>query len=320
MKIGLVGKDNYKGLGVLTDEYMGHFNIHRLMCVSSPRRQYEGAMYVDDIVANVDKFIDGLDLVIVLEYSPVGLFKACQERNIPCILKVNFEFLPTNLKYLPSVFLCSSTLNYDSVPYENKVLLQDPVNTEIIPFKQRKRVKTLLHNAGTLGLCGANCTEQVIDAMRFVDSDISLIVNSQKNIDIKLPKNVTFNYRRAENYWDLWGEGDLFVMPQKFRATSLPIQEAMANGMPVLTTNRPPFSEFCELLVDPYHVTVIKEYIDISMFHVKPSDIAKKIDEIAQMDITEHSKRAREYAESISWKALLPKYLDLFASLVDKKY
>lgn len=317
MKIGLIGKDNHKGLGVLTEEYMRHLNIHRLMCVRSDRRQFDQALYVDDPDRHIEKFVEGLDLLIILElYYPLA-FKLCRKKSIATILKVNFEFLPSGVGYSPTLFHCSSSLNFDKVREKNKVLIPDPVNTDLIKFKQRKKPKVFLHNAGTLGLMGANCTKEVIEAFQYVKSNSKLIVNSQKKLNVDIPKNVEFRHKTAPNYWELWGEGDVFLMPQKFRATSLPIQEAMANGMPVMTTDRQPFNEFCQFLVEPSGHKQVQDYCVIDLYSVDPKEIAKKVDEVAKMDITLHSRQAREYAESISWKTLKPEYEKMFKKAVD---
>lgn len=312
MKIGLVGKDNYKGLGILTEEYMNHLPIHRLVCVGKNQRGRwkDKHIYTPDLDIVSDEFLDGLDVVIILETQYFNFIKKCKERGIKTILKVNYEFLREGVNIHPDMYLCSSTKNYDAVDTDNKVLIPDPVNTEKIPFRQRTRVKSILHNAGTLGIGGANGTYELLEAMRFVESDIKLYVHTQKKLELK-PGNVFITNIQSEDYADLWGACDLYVSPQKFRATSLPIQEAMANGMPVLTTNIEPFNQFCHFLVEPSGSFTDWAERKIEVAEIDSRVLAKKLDELYDTDISKESKEAREYAESISWEALTPKILHL---------
>jgi glycosyltransferase involved in cell wall biosynthesis len=110
----------------------------------------------------------------------------------------------------------------------------------------------------------------------------------------------------------LYGLGDVFLLPQKFRATSLPIQEAMAAGMPVLTTDMPPFNEFCQFLIPSRGVSSLRGQFmkrDVLSHQVEPQAIANAIDHLAGQDISEASRAARRYAESIGWQVLAPRWL-----------
>src|SRR5438093_13775566 len=121
-------------------------------------------------------------------------------------------------------------MNYDESPDPN-ILIADPVNTERVKFIQRGNADVFVHNGGiTLG--DVNGTEDLLKAIPLVRSDVKFIIRSQKLLTINDPR-VDLRVRSVPNYWDLYNEGDVFVCPQRFRATSLPIQEAMAAGMPV---------------------------------------------------------------------------------------
>lgn len=311
MKIGLVGKDNNKGLGTLTMEYMRHLPIDELVCVGKKHENRYKATYVNDISSDLDRVLSVVDCLFILETYDATLIKKAKEKGVKTILKVNYEFLREELPVLPDLFICSTTKNYKAVKYDNKILLPDPVNTDLIKFKQRYEAKTFLHNAGTLGVGAANCTYLLLDAIPLVESDVKFIIQSQ----VKLPKiddpRVEVRVQNVPNYWNLWGEGDVFIMLQKFRATSLPIQEAMANGMPVLSSDIEPFNQFCEFLVKPFSHTMKWAERPLDYHHFRETTLANKIDEIAGQDITQASKNARIYAESISWKKLKNKYIEV---------
>lgn len=305
--IALIGKSNTKGLGILTREWAEHLPIDKVWCkLDQMTEKVDSFNYFND-----DKQIDlnGIKTIILLETPYQDLLRRCREQGVKTILKVNYEFLPTNLKHEPDVYLCSSTLNYQESP-DPKVLIEDPVDTEKIKFKQRDKANVFVHNAGTLGIGGANGTQELLDAIPKVKSDVKFIIRSQKPIKINDPR-VDLRVGNVPNYWEMYDEGDVFVSPQKFRATSLPIQEAMASGMPVLCTDIPPFNEFVSYTF-AYKEKRREMLSRMVNFYVPDVDsLANKIDELAGQDISKQSKQSREYAESISWNNLNKKICNL---------
>lgn len=305
--IGLVGKSNDKGLGILTREWADHLPIDKVFCKVDTRTIQEDRFTYFNDETKID--LTGITALVILETPFQPLLKKCKELCIKTILKVNYEFLPTNLEHEPDIYLCSSSLNYDESP-EPKILIPDPVDTDKLKYEERKKAQTFLHVAGTLGVGGANGTQEFLDAIPLVTSDVRFIVRSQKLITIK-DSRVDLKVGNVENYWDLYKDGDVFVSPQKFRATSLPIQEAMASGMPVMCTDIKPFNEFVQFTF-PYK-DVSREWLSrmVNYHTVSPESIAKRIDDIANTDITRESLSARVYAESISWDNLRDKLIEL---------
>lgn len=294
MKIGLIGKDNYKGLGTLTEEWMRHMPLDKVMCVGDALKRWSGAIYVrQPTIIDYDNFTRGLDVVVVLEMAFPEIITAARKNGAKVALKVNYEYLPERLSVEPDLYLCSSSVNYDAVRSNNKVLIADPVDTDRIPFKKRKIAKVFQHNTGN-PLNDANCTAETIEAFKVLKKEEFII---KQHGDV-------------ENYWELYGDGDVFVLPQKFRATSLPIQEAMASGMPVITTDIRPFNEFVpkETLIDPVGFKNLTGYYrPIRAAEIKIEDLRDKIISLLGKDIQKLSERSREYAESISWRKLIPK-------------
>jgi glycosyltransferase involved in cell wall biosynthesis len=326
-RIGLVGADMEKGLGVLTEEYSRHLPVTRTLLYESTihgrlryrRRDFPDPTYTSDLAGALDEWLRDLDAVVVLEYAWCQeLFRLARERGIRSVLKVNFEFLPQVMPYPADLYLCSTSLNFDSVPYESKILLPDPVDADLIAFRQRKVATTFLHNAGTLGILGANCTEEVLRAIPLVRSpSVRFLIRCQVDLPLTIDDPRVTYLPPAERYWELYDEGDVFLLPQKFRATSLPTQEAMAAGMPVLTTDYPPFNRYCHFLVAPYaREEMSHEYLrrKVLSHRIRPEDLARTIDELAGRDISTASVEARNFAESISWKKIGPSLLDAILS------
>lgn len=238
-----------------------------------------------------------------------SLIPHCRERGVKTVLMVMHECMPKRLPYQPDAILCPSLL--DLRCYPEGTFLPVPV---AVPWKQRERAHVYVHNAGNLGLCKRNGTGELIDAMRYVKSPLKLILRTQK----PLPWNVDdprIEVRTGSAPYDsLFTEGDVFVFPEKFNGLSLPLQEARAAGMLVMSTRRYPMTEWLptEPLIPideevPGCVANSCRAIDVAL--LDPVAIAAKMDEYYGADIAEYSLAGRAWAEANSWDVLGPRYV-----------
>lgn len=293
MKLGIIGKNNNKGLGILTRQYMKHLDI----------KKYAEISYVPD------NFFDDLDVVIILEWYSKQIIDTAHEKGCKVVLKVNYEFLPEKHEGA-DLYLCSSSLNYEVVN-GNKILIPDPV--EVGEVRERTICKTFVHNAGTLGIGGANGTKELIEALKYAVEPFKMIIRAQVPIECK---DERVDLRIGDfPHEELFTEGDVFVMPQKFRATSLPIQEAMASGMPVLSSNIKPFNEFVNFTfdVDGFKPDMILRVVQNAKLN--PRKIAKELDALYNRDITNESKDAIFYGKSITWENLKEEYRKILCDI-----
>lgn len=307
-KLGIIGKNNDKGLGTLTRDFIKHLNIETRIFIEDKRTKKDiKGIYTH----NPDHFIDDLDVdTLFIQEMPVyNIFQKCREKGIKTILCVNYEFLPEKMKVEPDLYQCSSSLNYNSVNSPNKVLLPYPVDLDGITPKIRSKCHVFVHNAGTLGMGGANGTMELIDALKHTNKPFKMIIRSQVPIECNDPRvDLRIGSFPKE---ELFLEGDVFVLPQKFRATSLPIQEAMASGMPVLTSNIQPFNEFVNFTFEVNGFKNDRLVRPIKVAQLDPKKIAKALDDLYDKNIEEESKKAIEYGKDISWNNLKDKYLKL---------
>ena len=148
--------------------------------------------------------------------------------------------------------------------------------------------------------------------MKYVKSDIKLIIYSWKNLSTQDPR-VLIRKVNFRNYWQIWREGDALVYPQDYNGICLPVVEALASGMAVISTDIFPFNEYLpkDLLFKPrkmYRTRADKGLLEVDAAIISPKDIAQKIDFIANKDISEYSEYGRKWAEKNNWFSLLPKY------------
>jgi len=154
------------------------------------------------------------------------------------------------------------------------------------------------------------------------NQNIKFIIKSQVPIVGVNDHRVIFQCEDKENYWENWeGEGDVLVMPRRYAGQSLPLNEAMASGLAIMATDMSPQNEFlpAELLIPIRGKRVLGLRQTIEVAELNPQDIAKKIDEIAETDITRFSKISGMIAKAWSWETLKPKYLKIFNNLYVSK-
>lgn len=327
LKIGIIGRADNCGLGILTQEFYEHLKPTKTILLFNKKYKHyldrfpEGECigkteFSDD---KVKKFLTGLDLVIAFE-SPYNwnTFDIAREMGVKSVLIPMYEYLKVDTPK-PDLYICPSLLDFDLIE-GNKVFLNIPVNRKKLIRRKPFRVKTFLFNAGHGGKYNRNLTQKVISAMQLVKSDVKLIVNTQKDIDYEESPKVEVRWKDEYDYKDLYSRGDVFLFPQRFCGLSMPIQEAMSVGLPVVTTDIYPLNVYIpqKLLIKTSKMPPIKVYRLIDTYDTTKKDIAAKIEEIAQMSSEElgrYSDLMDEYAENISWRKMLPKYKKEFEKL-----
>jgi hypothetical protein len=176
-----------------------------------------------------------------------------------------------------------------------------------------------------------------LQAIVDVKSPARLIVRSQGPLPIPLSKghtvtaghsatfrigNVTVEYRIGTvPHESLWDEGDVLIHCTKWDGLSLPIQEARAAGMMVLTGDRKPFNEWLPPdslipLAGSRKTRIGPPYAEIEEAVYDPRDIAAAVDRVYGSDLTEYSETGRLYAESMSWAVLGPRYRAVLEGLL----
>lgn len=258
-----------------------------------------------------------LDAFVALETPFLWeLFPHCREHGVRTYLVPMYECEPRELPARPDKFLNPSAL--DAQYFPGPVL---PIPVEV-PWRLREKAETFVHNAGNLGLRGRNGTREVLEAWRYVKSPARLILRSQESM-FGVP-NVLTDPRLSIDlgtlpFDQLWSEGDVFLFPEKFNGLSLPLQEARAAGMLVMCGDRFPMNTWLPreplIPVTGYmRARVAPSCLEFDEAIVDPRDIARTVDAWYGRDVREYSLSGREWAETMSWAALEPKWRDALCS------
>lgn len=339
MKIGMLGRACSRGLSTQSWDWYRHIHPDRTIVVdvgmdSSPFPMvlpYPDAwkvLRVDDLAPQWDEFVDGLDVVWTAETSyDYGLFTAARAAGCATVVHANNEFMHWHDGSLPrpDLFLAPSLWGFDDWP-SPKAYVPFPVDRERFPFKLRTEARTFLHVAGMATRNDRNGTALVMEAALRVREPMRLVIVSQHNVtpSYRMPHHVELVIREgnpADNR-ELYSDGDVLVLPRRFGGLSLPMNEAMSLGMPVIGTRRRPEADFLP------HATLAhvasrqpmkSQGGIIQLEHADPVELAAIMDRLSTSpeEVEQLSRWSDQVAEQMSWTTLEPAMRAALAKAVD---
>ena len=329
-KLGLVVRCDSCGLGSLSQDFYKYLEPDKTLII------YGGSNNQPDFFGNgirceaglptldqIKDFLKDLDVFITFE-TPYNwnLISEARKLGVKSIIIPNFEWTTNNPPLEPDLWLCPSSLDYNIFKDEdrNAKYLPIPIDRTRINFRLRTKANTFVFNNGHGGSVGRNSAREMIEAISRVKKDVKFIVRSQVPIDNMLNDGKTQFVQGEMSRDKLFDEGDVFVFPHKFDGLSLPIQEAMAAGMPIITTDFFPHNEYLpkELLFKDDGIGKAKlceDCREIDMCYIYPRTLAEKIEEVAEMDLIPFSLLGNKKAEEWSWTKMLLQYKTLIQEL-----
>lgn len=346
-KIGLIARADQTGLAVQTLEVARHLhptttlvvNVDHLSpknLVTQPERfiPYTDALMVSEGFPDyqtVCAFLDsGIDSLYTAEtsYSRI-VFDEANQRGIYSVLHVNPEFLDHLVDPVlprPSLFACPTSWRYDEVP-DLKTLLPFPVATDRFdPRAPRTEGRVhFLHVIGYPAVHDRNGTKDLMAALRFVSRPMKLTVkclDAHYLSDLTRFENehveVVLDSNEAENYWDLYrsDDYDVLVLPRRYGGLCLPMQEALAQAMPVIMPAISPN----DTLLPPLWLTPASHYgkfqtrLMIDLYATPARDLAAKMDQFTDLDfLAAQREHALLLGLALSWGSLKTRYREVFS-------
>jgi hypothetical protein len=329
MKVGTLCYSCEQGLGYLAKSFYDNKIITDMMILehshrSRPTKDWypKGTPMVTTkelkrSPAKVQEFLKGLDVAIFFE-TPFHwpLLNYCKQVGTKTVIVPMYEWFPRDNKFPIDKIFAPSLLDQDYFP--GSVFLPIPVETKY--WRQRTVANTFLHNSGNIGCREHKGTRQLVEAARYIRSDAKLTIRSQDSNSLRSIVNHTYQDElpyclKVEygviDYDTLWDNYDVLVAPEKFNGLSLPLQEARAAGMVVMTTDRYPMNTWLptEPLI-PVHSTatvrVSRGHLEFEESKVTPEAIADWYGK----DITQYSIDGKQWANDNSWQSLTPRYMD----------
>lgn len=336
-KVGCVGYATEQGLGRLAKVFFDQEVVDEMLIVRHPHFKLQQGWYptgtpmihdrhrIDLAQPGVDRFFGKIDACLFFE-TPFdwNLPRLCKQMNVKTVMVPMHEWWPVNPPATFDKWICPSLLDLDC--------FRDMPGAEFIPipadpeveWKERRVAHGFLHNAGHIGCRGHKGTLELLKAMRHVRSDLRLTVTCQDGAGLRRLRDqapevdrdgritfVTGDLRRDDLFPD---HQDVLVAPEKFNGLSLPLQEAFAAGMVVMTTDRfpantwlpaeplIPVSSFARARTQPGN-------LEVDECIMEPQAIAAVMDAWWGQDISALSLRGKAWAEENSWDRLRDRWI-----------
>lgn len=328
MRLGLWGaRADRGGLAAQTREFHRHLQpdrTHVVLLAERGRGQQDPAWYPDATTSSddigpkmADRFLDGLDAVWCAE-TPYrsDFFDRARRAGVRSYLHANPELWKVDFAP-PDVVLAPTSWRLDLLP--DPVVLPFPIARDRLPFRQRSEARTFVHVAAP-AMADRNGTRLVMAALPFVRSEIRLLILGYPGtLPSRVGRVTVERVDETADYWRAWpDDGDVLLLPRRYAGQSLPMNEALSLGMPVVSLDVAPQNDWLppETLVPGTRRSPRRMAGGPVMVHdADPRTLARVIDRLATDPelVRQCSDAADIHAEAMSWDTLLPVYRRLLA-------
>lgn len=333
MRLGIIVVASETGLGYQTRAYYKHLNPHKTILIdisnlNGQKQHYD--WYPDAHIYRgipkdyeLDELLSDIDVLLTGEtpYN-LNLYRKAREKGVKTVCVENPEFYD-HIKYpqydmpdliiLPSVWLQNEITAHATSRMTKVYQLHHPVDLEEFPFTERQSHR-FMHIAGKPATHDRNGTWDFLNAC----SDGIVTTQSEE-----MARMIRRRYRNTrvmtniESPQDIYRYGDVLVMPRKYGGNCLPLNEALASGMPVIMPDISPNNHLLpkEWLVPATVTDHFEPRTKVDIYSTNIQALYNKLDWFRTQDMPTLSRQAHEIAKTISWEALRPKYLEVLESL-----
>lgn len=308
-RIGLVGFHCPTGLGELNRQIAAYTEINTWLV--RPHSRYVTSPKPDNVdlivcktgqTSKVEQFVKSVDTICFAEqpyYDELVTLAKRHGKRLVCVPMQ--EWLPPGAKGWPQsvdLFICPTKQCYDQF---YKILpcayFPWPVDTQRFKYVQRTTCNHFLYIGGHGGWGGRKGVDMVKRAKELWPA-MPLIVCCQENQD--WPDGTKLLPPQVSNA-DLYSRGDVLLCPHSVDGLGLEPMEAMACGMPVVTTDGLPWNEIPA--IGKIAATIEKRRVrrPVDWYIPSPESLVAICKDLLNTDISNPSLEARNWAESRSW-------------------
>lgn len=321
----LGARGDMRGLAIQTADFARNMNPDKVLGIELPNSPYpndwssfedvEVVPFGELSASLIAAWLRDLDAVYFAEtgYHEETFRVAWNEART--FLHANPEFYywdhPTDVVANPTPWLLDRMPGAIHFPF--------PTDTVKLPFTQREEARVFLHVVGHPAMKDRNGTRIVLDALPYLDESVEVVIRSRQ--ELRGPQKASRAKVRVEigdlpDNADLYADADVLILPRRYGGLNLPLQEAAALGMPIVTLDRVPENGFIpdEMRIPAtHHRTIRTQGGPVEVSTGEPSVLAAKMLQLARNPdlVAEMSKRMRTWAESISWDVLRGPFREL---------
>jgi len=314
-RIGLVGYNVASGLGELNRQMAYHADIYRWLIKPHSRHKMQPLTEeVDYIVCpfgrKISQFLKAVDVVVFAE-TPYykDLVSVCKSRGKRTVCVPMMEWMPPGAKGWPKevdLFICPTKQCYDQFSHVIPcVYFPWPVDTERFKFVQRTKCERFLFINGHGGWKGRKGGETIKQLIK-IWPEIPLAVRDQTSSEWGVEV-----LEKVEENKDLYSVGDVLISPHTVDGIGLEGMEAMACGMPVISTDGKPWNEIPA--IGRIGASVSKRSVrrPVDWYQPDVEHLAEICKSLLGTDISKESLNCRKWAEKRSWENRVGIFNDL---------
>lgn len=263
MTLSMIVRTDDGGLGNLTWEWFRHLAPAKVMLVLDGGRggdhleRFGGPAEVRGVNIqamrwaphDVDWLLDGATQLLTAEtFYDDRLISLAVRRNVRPVLYAMPElFTPMYRTVRGLSVLAPTTWETDRLGGKARVLPL-PVDRERLRYRLRTEARTILHpSAGAM--LDRNGTGLLRQALMHVTRPLTVLVSGPERPDAPTrhgPHTIK-PVGHVAHYWRCYDDADVLVMPRRYGGLSMPMQEALACGVPIVTLDREPECQWTAL-------------------------------------------------------------------------
>jgi len=309
-RIGLVGYNSFSGVGEMAYQIATYCDVDLWLVKPQtgvlhrpPHPDVDMMVCPEDNESKLERFLNAVDCVVFVEvpyYSRLLEMAKQKDKRVVCIPM--HPWMPAACRGWPQLvdlFVCPTMYSYEQF-HQNIPCVEFgpwPIDVHKFAYKERTKANRFLFVNGRGGYQNRK-GERIIQEALHHWPDMPLAVSSL--VDIALPSSVE-RVPDVKSNADLYQFGDVLLAPRHLDGVGLEPFEAMASGLPVISTDGKPWNEVPALAKIPAKVDRIKASRPVEWFLPDAEGLVRLCKEILGTDISEASKNARKWCEDNKW-------------------
>lgn len=336
MRLCIIARMDHSGLGHQTRNLVRLLNPDKVIAIDftfynkfeQHPEWYEdyNTTYISGFLRDqeVQEALKDVDVVLTAEtFYNKNFIEMAHQAGVVTVSQVNYEFFDPLMNrrlriphrvLMPSYWMLEEMqkMTYSGV---TRYL---PPPTFIEDFKEvreqnynRTGKRRFVHIAGKVAEKDRAGTLDLLEAVKRCKQDFELVVKVQKGtIPEAQDDRVTFDHSKPDDERELYRDFDAMIHPRRYAGLNLPMNEALASGLPVIMTDVSPNNQVLpqKWLVPAPQVATFNTRTTISLHSAAHSYLAAKLDEMATLgaDVLKTDKEEalaianREYSPEVT--------------------